>query len=158
MLNHLFGPRKKFWVLHRNIYKLTGTLLGQSSLIQGIKSDLSANGDQMRPLGINVVLIKATVCVCLCLSIGQGVLAASTDSEGTYKGQYRRGIPWGEGTYRWNDGRSYVGEWRAGKASGRGKLTESDGSSTEGMLMASPSVRPIICRSVSGIRQPGDFS
>ncbi|MDL5513760.1 hypothetical protein QSE00_18205 [Arenibacter sp. M-2] len=50
---------------------------------------------------------------------GEGV-AIGVD---TYKGQFRKGLPHGTGTYTWNDGKSYEGEFQKGEKEGQGKLT-----------------------------------
>ena len=38
----------------------------------------------------------------------------------TYKGNFRKGLPNGEGTYTWSSGAQYVGDWVAGDRTGEG--------------------------------------
>ena len=44
-----------------------------------------------------------------------------------YVGEYKDGIPNGQGTITWSDGRKYVGEFKDGKKHGQGTYTWSDG-------------------------------
>ena len=41
----------------------------------------------------------------------------------TYKGQFKNGLPHGEGTYIWANGNKYEGKWKEGKRHGRGTMT-----------------------------------
>ncbi len=40
-----------------------------------------------------------------------------------YEGQFRQGLPNGDGTYTWSDGNVYTGEWSKGVKEGQGKMT-----------------------------------
>jgi len=41
----------------------------------------------------------------------------------TYKGQFKNGVPHGQGTYIWANGNKYEGKWKQGKRHGRGTMT-----------------------------------
>ena len=43
--------------------------------------------------------------------------------EDTYKGQFKNGLPHGQGTYIWSNGNKYEGEWKEGKRHGQGTMT-----------------------------------
>jgi len=43
-----------------------------------------------------------------------------------YTGQFREGLPHGNGTYTWSDGTYYEGTWRYGLKDGKGKLVYKD--------------------------------
>lgn len=45
--------------------------------------------------------------------------AVGTD---TYEGEFKKGLPDGDGTYIWNDQKKYVGEFKDGKITGMGKM------------------------------------
>ena len=49
-----------------------------------------------------------------------------------YVGEYKDGIPNGQGTITWSDGRKYVGEFKDGKKHGQGTSTYNDGGKYEG--------------------------
>ena len=42
---------------------------------------------------------------------------------GEYVGEVEDGIPNGQGTHTWPDGKKYVGEWKEGKSHGQGILS-----------------------------------
>jgi hypothetical protein len=44
-----------------------------------------------------------------------------------YVGQWKDGLPDGQGTYTWADGEKYVGEWKDGLPDGLGTFTTPDG-------------------------------
>jgi hypothetical protein len=43
-----------------------------------------------------------------------------------YEGQFIKGMPSGEGTYKWSNGSYYEGEWKDGLKEGKGKLVSKD--------------------------------
>ena len=45
------------------------------------------------------------------------------DNYGIRGGEFKKGIPQGEGTYTWSDGQVYTGAWKKGIKEGYGKLT-----------------------------------
>lgn len=47
--------------------------------------------------------------------------------EATYKGQWRDGMPWGNGRLEWPNGDTYVGEWVHAEPHGEGTFTRVDG-------------------------------
>ena len=47
--------------------------------------------------------------------------------DGTYTGEVSNGVPDGQGTLTFADGRKYVGEWNDGRHHGQGALTSPDG-------------------------------
>ena len=53
------------------------------------------------------------------LANGKGK-AVGTD---TYEGQFSDGLPWGRGTYTWENGDVYVGDWKNGMRNGEGDFT-----------------------------------
>ena len=46
----------------------------------------------------------------------------SAEGKDSYEGYFKKGLPDGEGTYIWSDGRVYQGQWKAGERSGTGAL------------------------------------
>lgn len=44
----------------------------------------------------------------------------------SYEGKFIKGMPSGEGTYRWSNGSYYEGQWRDGLREGKGKLVLKD--------------------------------
>ncbi|VAH91063.1 unnamed protein product [Triticum turgidum subsp. durum] len=52
-----------------------------------------------------------------------------------YLGQWRGGVPHGDGKYLWVDGCMYEGEWRRGKATGRGRFSWPSGATYEGEFL-----------------------
>ena len=56
------------------------------------------------------------------LAHGQGV-AQGND---WYEGQFVKGLPDGNGTYRWADGPYYEGQWNRGMKEGKGKMVYAD--------------------------------
>ena len=49
------------------------------------------------------------------------------NGEDSYHGEFKAGIPDGQGTYFWADGRYYIGEWKNGVMHGYGEYHSSDG-------------------------------
>lgn len=47
-----------------------------------------------------------------------------------YEGQFSRGMPEGNGTYKWANGTSYEGQWKKGLRDGEGKMVYSDSTVT----------------------------
>jgi hypothetical protein len=43
-----------------------------------------------------------------------------------YEGNFFKGLPEGEGTYKWANGSNYEGEWKNGMRNGKGKLVSRD--------------------------------
>jgi len=41
----------------------------------------------------------------------------------TYEGHFKKGLPNGFGTYKWESGEVYIGKWKKGKRNGMGKYT-----------------------------------
>ncbi len=53
---------------------------------------------------------------------------------GTYAGEFKDGMPHGQGTFTQDDGALYVGEWKEGKKHGLGTLTGANGDKYVGNL------------------------
>jgi len=58
-------------------------------------------------------------------SCKQGLAHGKGEAFGTdhYVGEFRKGLPEGNGTYVWQSGETYTGEWKKGLREGKGKYT-----------------------------------
>jgi len=79
------------------------------------------------------LLKKSTVIILLLSFLTQGHSKTLQFPEGKYKGDVRRGLAHGQGTFTYSDGKEYTGSWNAGSTSGFGVLTRLDGSSSTGI-------------------------
>jgi len=53
----------------------------------------------------------------------EGVIILSEDGYTFYEGSIINGVPWGFGTFTWEDGAMYEGQWENGTRQGFGKMT-----------------------------------
>ena len=79
-------------------------------------------------------LLKMSSVIIFLLSFStQGLSKTLQFPEGKYRGDVRKGLAHGQGTFTYNDGKEYTGGWNAGSTSGPGVLTRLDGSSSKGI-------------------------
>ena len=58
---------------------------------------------------------------------GTGTQTVTYADGSKYVGEFKEGLPDGQGTLTYPDGRKYVGEFRGGQMNGTGKMTYPDG-------------------------------
>lgn len=61
--------------------------------------------------------------------------AVDYESGSKYIGEFKKGMPDGQGAYETSDGVKYTGQFKAGQRSGRGVSTSSDGASYDGQWL-----------------------